>query len=113
MYLASEKRSATIREISDEYNLSHNHLMKVVPKLVELGYVKTHKGRSGGVTLVVPARDIVVGDLVRAIEFSQDIIDCEGSYCPLTPSCLLKGVLNEAAAAFTTTLDEFTISDLV
>ena len=42
MNLALVKRAMTVKGIAERYKLSHNYLMKVVPKLVELSYAKKH-----------------------------------------------------------------------
>ena len=111
--LASVKKLTTIKEISSQHSLSNNHLMKVVPKLVGLGYIKATRGRGGGLTLDISPKNIVVGDVVRAIESSLDIIDCEAIDCPWAKSCALKQALNESARAFLKTLDGITVQDLV
>lgn len=56
--------------------------------------------------------DIVVGDVVRAMESTLNVIDCAGSECPLLPACLLKGALSAATRAFLETLDGYTVADL-
>ncbi len=114
MHLAiNTSELSTIKDISEKYNISKNHLMKVVNKLASLGYIESTQGRGGGISLAVMPEEIVVGDIVRAMEVTLDIIDCSGSQCPLLPACLLKGVLNEATTAFLKVLDQYTIADLV
>ena len=52
MYLAVRpERLSTIQEVAKAYNVSSNHLMKVVHQLGMAGYVKTVRGRSGGIRL--------------------------------------------------------------
>ena len=114
MYLSINGESlATIKDISASYKVSRNHMMKVVNRLVTLGYIKSTQGRGGGISLAMPASDIGVGDIVRAMEPSLDLIDCAGDGCPLTPACLLKGALNEAMKAFVKSLDNYSVADLV
>lgn len=46
MYLAVQPdRFSNVREISDHFGISRNHLVKVVHRLAQLGYVK---GKGGG-----------------------------------------------------------------
>ena len=52
MRLAGEPdRSFTTDEIAGEFEISRNHLIKVVRGLAEAGYVKTQRGAAGGFRL--------------------------------------------------------------
>lgn len=108
-----DSKQAKIKDIAEQYQVSRNHLMKVVHKLAQLGYIKSTQGRGGGISLAEPASTIIVGDIIRAMEPSLDIIDCGKTSCPFTPACLLKGALNKATNHFLETLDEYSIEDLV
>jgi Rrf2 family nitric oxide-sensitive transcriptional repressor len=115
MYLAmtdAHTAPAKIKDIAQHYNVSRNHLMKVVHKLAQLGYIDSTQGRGGGISLAISAQSIIVGDIVRAMEPTLNIIDCEKVVCPLMPACLLKEALNKAANAFLESLDDYTIADL-
>jgi len=102
----------TVKDIAERYNVSRNHLVKVVHRLSSLGYLDSIQGRGGGIALAMEAEDIVVGDVVRSMEATLDVIDCAAGNCPLLPQCLLKGALGEATSAFLETLDCYTIADL-
>ena len=97
----SEPRHATIAEISRAYGISENHLVKVVHRLGQLGFVKTSRGRGGGLRLARPAEDIIVGQVVRQTEEDLALVACfANGICAITPACRLRGVLGEALAAF-------------
>ncbi|MGS2724153.1 Rrf2 family transcriptional regulator [Porticoccus sp. GXU_MW_L64] len=114
MYLAlHDNKRDTIKRIAERYQVSRNHLVKVVHQLATLGFIDSTQGRGGGIALAEAPENIIVGDVVRAMEQSLDIIDCEKETCPLRPACLLKGVLNEASHAFLKSLDQYSIADLV
>ena len=114
MFLALKNSElSTISEISKKFNISKNHLMKVVNKLVALGYVKSLQGRGGGVSLACPATDITVGMIVREMETTFDLIDCDTVPCPINSICKLKHAVNKATDSFLAILDNYTIADLV
>ena len=116
MYLAVRpERLSTIQEVSEAYNISSNHLMKVVHQLGLAGYVKTIRGRSGGMKLGKDAGEIGLGELLRFTEPDMDIVPCfepENQECPLRRACRLKSALHKASQAFLAVLDEYTLADL-
>ena len=114
MYLAVNPGAlAKIKDISTVYKVSQNHLVKVVHKLVLLGYVHSTRGRGGGVILAKNPKAISVGEIVKKMENSIEIIDCKKENCPLMSNCLLKRALNVATNDFLSSLDKQTIHDLV
>lgn len=116
MYLgAKPDRLATIQEIAAAYGISDNHLMKVVHRLAQQGFVETVRGRGGGLRLKGQAGDIRLGAVVRAVEEDFRLVECFGSddTCRITDVCRLKRVLNLALNAFLASLDEWTLADLV
>ncbi len=113
MHLAFEPgQSCTIKDIARSYNMPYNHLVKVVHELVTLGYLGSTQGRGGGVFLARPPHELNVGQIVRKMESTLDMVDCAGNNCPLLPACRLKGVLDQATRAFLQILDGYTIADL-
>jgi len=102
---------ASIGEIAALYRISQNHLMKVVQDLGKAGFVRTVRGRGGGIALARPADQIVVGQVVRQTEEGFQLVDCAG--CVIAPACTLPRALNEATAAFIAVLDRYTLEDLL
>lgn len=117
MYVAlvPEGRLSTIREVAEAYDISRNHLMKVVNELTALGYLQAQRGKNGGIRLNRPAEEINVGELVRHMEASLALVECFGSdnHCTITPLCQLKHALANAMEAFFSTLDDYTLADLL
>jgi Rrf2 family nitric oxide-sensitive transcriptional repressor len=117
MYLAVRSEEvATIEAISRAYGISKAHLTKVVHELGRAGLVETTRGRGGGLRLARRPDDIGVGEVVRRTEEKMDLVECfdsETSQCRIEPACRLRGVLGEALDAFLTTLDRYTLADLV
>jgi Rrf2 family transcriptional regulator, nitric oxide-sensitive transcriptional repressor len=119
LYLAVRgKGLATIQDISDAYGISKNHLMKVVQRLGELGWVETVRGRNGGLRLFERSGALTVGEVVRATESDFALVGCfpdeRGGqrHCVIESHCRLKGVLERARHAFLAELDRHTIGEL-
>ncbi|MCR8913186.1 Rrf2 family transcriptional regulator [Marinobacter panjinensis] len=116
IYLAVQgDELATIQEIADSYDISKNHLMKVVHQLNKKGYIETVRGKKGGMRLQMAPADINVGILVRETEQDLNIVECFSSKnaCRITPVCGLKTMLGEALTAFLETLDKYTLADVI
>ncbi|QQX91973.1 Rrf2 family transcriptional regulator [Gluconobacter sphaericus] len=116
---AHPTRRVSIREIAQAYRISENHLVKVVHRLGQGGFVTTVRGRGGGLELARPAVEINVGAVVRFTEDDMALVDCEGRSstdgrpCVLSPACVLRSVLGDALGAFLAVLDGYTLADLL
>ncbi|HET7314620.1 Rrf2 family transcriptional regulator [Salinisphaera sp.] len=116
IYLAirNDAMPATIQAVATRYRVSANHMAKVAQTLVQLGYLHSHRGRGGGLTLARPAEKINLGALVRQTE-NLRLLECFGpnSTCPIDPICGLKSVLGRAQEAFLEVLDGYTLAALI
>ena len=104
-----------ITDIARRMGMSEDHAAKVIARLAELGFVHTVRGRSGGVRLARPAEQINVGQVVRATEDNLNLVECFDpvtNRCPIAPSCVLAGALDDALNAFLGVLDRYTLADL-
>ena len=117
LYLAAQpERLVPIAEVSAAYRISNHHLTKVANLLARAGFVAAQRGRGGGLQLARPAAQITVGAVVRACEPNLDLVECfdrATSTCPLARACGLKGALADAFEAFFTTLNRYSLADLV
>lgn len=117
IYLAAQggDRLSTIQEIADSYEISKNHLMKVVHQLNKKGYIETVRGKKGGMRLHMAPKDINVGVLVRETEQDLSIVECFSgkNTCKITPVCGLKNMFDEALQAFLSVLDKYTLADVI
>jgi len=116
LYLANkEDENVTITELADFYQISRNHLVKVVHNLGLDGYILTTRGRNGGLKLARPAKEILVGDVVRSTEPDFDLLECFNPVtdkCVISRSCSLKSLLFNAQAGFLDVLDKYTLADI-
>jgi len=117
IYLAgSPGKQATITEISDFYNISRNHLVKVVHQLGGKGFVITIRGKGGGFLLQRPPEMINIGEVVRSMETHFNWVECfdpAKQHCRLLPSCGLKQLLGRAGDAYLKVLDTATLADVL
>src|SRR5699024_5963265 len=71
-----EGELASIKEISESFNISSHHLGKIVHELNKLEYIETIRGRYGGIRLAKRAERINVGTVVRAFGGDFGLLEC-------------------------------------
>jgi Rrf2 family nitric oxide-sensitive transcriptional repressor len=117
MYLALyTKNLVRIEDIATSYAISKNHLTKVVHNLVKSGFVTSIRGRNGGIRLARKAEDINVGEVILKTEEDFHIVECFNNVtnqCVITGSCQLGNVFAEALKAYITSLEKYTLADLI
>jgi Rrf2 family nitric oxide-sensitive transcriptional repressor len=111
LFLASRKELTTVGEIADFYQISQNHLVKIVQDLVKYKYIESFKGRNGGMRLLKTPDKINLGEFVKRFEPDMRLIDCIG--CKIAGSCSLPAPLHKALAAFVQVLDQYNLQDII
>ncbi|MBI1388993.1 MAG: Rrf2 family transcriptional regulator [bacterium] len=117
LYLALRPdQRVSIEDITRFYGISKDHLIKVVNKLGRLGYIKTTRGRNGGIELAKHPSEITIGEVVRKTESNFHVVECfdpQTNHCSVTGVCNLKFILAEALEAFLKVLDRYTLESLI
>jgi Rrf2 family nitric oxide-sensitive transcriptional repressor len=110
-----ESRLVTIEETATFYGISRAHLMKVANQLTRAGFLRAVRGRSGGLALGRRPNKIRLGDVLRATEPDFALVECFSTenQCRITPRCRARGALQEALSAFLSTLDGYTLADVM
>ena len=106
----------TIQRIADAFSIPKNHLIKIVQKLGQAGFLHTVRGRAGGIELGRPAADINVGEVIRTMESDFNLVECfqgDDNHCVITRVCGLRGALSAALRAYFEVLDSYSLQDLV
>ena len=104
---------ASIEEVASAYQISENHLTKVVHHLAQTGLIETQRGRNGGMRLARPAADIGIGDVVRATESSIALVECLGGHaCVIKGPCRLQTIMEEAQNAMLAVFDRYSLADI-
>ena len=116
MYLtANPGRLVTVAELAKFYDISRNHLVKVVQGLVEHGFLHTTRGKNGGMQLACNSDKISIGKVVRKMENHFNLVECfdsEQDVCTLDGACRLKELLARAAEDFLLNLDNISLADI-
>ena len=113
---ANPGRTVRKAEVAEVCNASENHLAQVIHLLAQKKFLRTLRGRAGGLTLGRPAESIKVGEVFREFESVLPFTECfagGGNACPQVGACRLKCVLADALAAFYDQLDRVSVADLV
>ncbi len=108
------EQAVSTGQIASEFAISQHHLAKVVSDLGRGGFVRSERGRTGGLRLMRPAHEITLGEVVRHLERKFAIVECfraDGGECVLKSHCRLRPQLAAAREAFMAELDRTTIED--
>ena len=110
------ERQVRASDIAKAYQITEFNVLKIVPLLVQGGFVQTIRGRRGGLKLARPAHEIRIGDVVRLTEETTIQADCFGQLdeiCPILPASPINRIFGSAVLAFIEVLDQHTLADLV
>ena len=116
IYIALRRESCTIKDITDAYDISINHMVKIVHNLSKMALIKTTRGKNGGITMAADPASINLGTLIQQLEPHFDLVPCFNktkANCCIAPACKLKSVLNEANLAFMSVLKKYTLADVL
>lgn len=106
----------TVGEVAQAFNISSAHLNKVAQTLAAHGYLETVRGRSGGLRLKRDPESVRLGQVAAVTEPDFQIASCmvpASEDCPIYGPCVLRVALAQAANAFISELDKWTLADLI
>lgn len=63
-----ENKICSLKEIAEKFNISDNHLSKVLQRLVKLGILNSTKGPKGGFSIVPEYKDMTFLEIYEIIE---------------------------------------------
>lgn len=112
MYLKYAEGLVTLPEISKQFDLPYNHVIKVANHLVRLNWVSSVRGRNGGLRYNKDSDKLKLGDVVAILEGKTELLNCEGGGCKLRNACILRGILSQAVESFYSNLNQYTLADI-
>lgn len=116
IYIALKKDICTIKDITQAYSISTNHMIKIIHNLGKLNLIKTTRGKNGGITMAANPSEINLGVLIVMLESNLDLVPCfnkEKANCCIAPVCKLKLILHEAKKAFFDVLNQYTLAEVM
>lgn len=109
----------SIGELAAHQEIPIKFLEQILLQIRRLGYVKSVRGKKGGYTLAKPMNEIIIGDVVRAVDGPLAPIRCvsktayERCSCPDEEHCGLRMLMLEVRNAVSDILDGSTLEDIV
>ncbi len=116
IYLGQNYESrVTIYQISEAYDISKNHLMKVVSNLTRLQIVAAQRGPGGGIRLNRLPEDIGLNEVIGNTEKILQALSTEAiqTNAEVSADKRLSGFLRCALQAYLDELGRFTLADVL
>lgn len=116
IYLGQNNENrVTIHQISEDYEISKNHLMKVVSNLTRLQFVAAQRGPGGGIQLNRRPEDISLNEVISNTEkhFQKSAETELSRENEETADTRLNNYLQHAMQAYFKTLGHFTLADVL
>lgn len=107
------KEITTIKEIAEKFDISKTHVMKIVNELANMGWIKSTRGKNGGISLGTEPKEISLRRVVEVMEKTLNPVSCSEPMCYIKGICRLKPILMTAQEEFLNYLDKHTIADLI
>lgn len=113
----SKEQKVTIKSISERQEISENYLERIIALLRKAGFVESTRGSQGGYELTKEARDISVGDILRALEGDLNPVDCtltnDDKECSEANLCVTKFVWKRISDSINEVVNNISLQDMV
>lgn len=114
IYLAGmQEERTTIQAITEAFDVSKTHLMKIVSELVNKGWIASTRGKNGGICLGVEASELSLRDVLIHMEKTLEPINCDSPSCHIKGVCRLKPLLMQAQNEYLKYLAQYSLADLI
>lgn len=113
--LYAKDEPISISTIAAREGLSERYLEQLFAKLKKAGLLQSLRGTNGGYQLARPAKEISVGDVLRALEGEMVLVDCPDSedVCAKFDSCVTKYVWKRINNSINDTMDSMTLEEII
>jgi Rrf2 family transcriptional regulator, iron-sulfur cluster assembly transcription factor len=114
--LNGEGRTVSLAEISERQDISQEYLEQLFVKLRRAGLVQSARGPGGGYRLTRDADDIVIYDVIAAVDEPMKMTRCEGDAvdgCVKGEQCSTHDLWSSIGRQVNTFLANVTLDDVV
>lgn len=103
----------TIKEISEQENISQKYLERLMGNLRDGGVVTSSKGKMGGYVLAKNPKNIPVGEIIEILDGEIAPMRCVGKFCASEHKCPSSAVWNTLGQQIKKTLYAMKLSSLI
>lgn len=115
--LALKNKCCSVKEISNEENISFEYLEKIFSRLKKDGLVDVKRGVQGGYVLNRAPQDITVGEIIQSLEGNFAPVKCidqsQKYNCPQSCGCRTQKMWKKIQDGFISTLNSITLASLI
>jgi Rrf2 family protein len=106
--------AVSAKRIAEEFSIPQERLAKILQRLAKKRLITSQNGPKGGYVLTRAAREVTVGQVVRALEGPVRIVSCmvEKDDCPQFSRCNLRRPVQKIQASISSLLDTMTLEEL-
>ncbi|AVL70131.1 HTH-type transcriptional repressor NsrR [Oligella urethralis] len=132
-----QEKLLNIKNIAEEFEISQNHLTKIIHQLATIGYIESVRGRNGGIRLAKSPASINLAEVIKQTEADFNLVECfapldkelffmpqrqgqalattelTASHCKISPRCQLQRIFFEATQSFLNVLNQYTLADVI
>lgn len=113
-YLNIKNKTMSLKRISLEANISEGYLEQLFSMLKKESIVASKKGKNGGYRFVKPMDEIMVGDILRAVEGSLSPVKClDNEFCNRKQKCITRSTWQVAYDKINMIVDNISLKKVV
>lgn len=110
---SSGEEPIPLKSIADRQNLSERYLEQIFSALKKNGLVNSIKGPQGGYVISKDIHEILVGDILRALEGNLHIVNSQDMIEDKIEECIKNNIWTKLNESIDRVVDSITLEDLV
>ncbi|MCY6355528.1 RrF2 family transcriptional regulator [Clostridium sp. ZS2-4] len=110
---ATGEEPIPLKNIADRQNLSERYLEQIFSALKKNGIVNSIKGPQGGYIISKNTHEILVGDILRALEGSLHVVNSEDMIDDKIEECINNSIWSKLNESIDMVVNSITLEDLV